>query len=228
MSELEHRASLPPGLWYNNPVLVQLFGLSPLLAVSATLVNGIGLGIATCLVLWSAAASVHFLRRFISESWRFVWYLLVLAAYTTLIDTLMQRFFFSLHRELGVYVPLICCNFAILIHLDSQRRHTKLTPCMIASARLGISFLFALILFSTLRELMISGTLGQNWQLLLPAATERLVVATDTGFAALQPGAFLLLGLLLAGKNWFDIHRRAPTEESVVKPVKRARVTGKP
>lgn len=235
MSELENRASRNQSLWENNPVLVQLLGLSPVLAVSTSLVNGIGMGVATLIVMVLSCISASLLKSRLSRNWRFTWFLLIMASYTTIIDLLMQWLYFPLYTQLGIYVPLICCNIAILVRMEVRASCCHWKPAALDAAKTGAGFLLAIAVLAGLRELIGQGTLFANWQLLLPSA-----VATDfntgaaqnsqaLGFASLQPMALILLGLIIAAKNYTDQHfskgNHTPTETNA--PIQRARVTGR-
>lgn len=230
MSELDQRVMQASDLWRNNPVLVQMLGLSPVLAVSTTAVNGLGLGIATLVTLVFSSITTFLLRQFISDTWRFVWYLLILATYTTLVDTLMQWLFFPLYRELGIYVPLICCNIAIIVQLEKHRTEQRLSTCLSEAIRMGAGFVLVLLLLAGLRELLAGGTLLHDWQLLMPSnAIDGPNLVTDSQtmkpfrIIGLQPGALFVLGLLIAAKNWLDdrLGRGEQPDETKIEPAQR-------
>ena len=236
MSELQQRILSEADIWRANPLLVQMLGLSPVLAVSTTAVNGIGLGLATLLVLMLSSLTTFLLRQTINDTWRFVWYLAILSSYTTAVDILMQWLYYPLYRELGLYVPLIGCNIALLVQLEKQRNEIQVITCLTGALRLGLGWVITLLLLSGLREFLANGTLLENWQLLLSASSaETGLLGTDSqimkGFPyiTLQPGALIVLGLLVAGKNWLDYRRFSggPHETEKIQPVQRARVTGK-
>lgn len=234
MSALKFNAKQPSSLWYNNPVMVQLLGLSPVLAVSTTAVNGLGLGLSTALIMVLSSVTVSILRSTINREWRFVWYLMITASYTTVLDILLQWFYFPLHKELGIYVPLICCNFAVLIRLEAHAFTHRWLSSIKDTAVTGLGFIAALVVLSSLREFIGSGTLMANWQLLLPATTatafnsESSTAGELFNFALLLPAAFILLGLLIAARNLIDSHLQARQAAPIkdIDPIKRARVTG--
>lgn len=233
MSELQFRASQPPAVWRNNPVLVQLLGLSPLLAISTSLVNGVGLGIATLMVLVLASITISLCQRLINTEWRFAIFLFVLAVYTTIIDIIMQRYFYALYRELGIYVPLVCCNMALLLHLETQANQQPWPLAIRSSVLTGLGYLLCLIGFAALREILISGQLGENWQLLLPESDARIDVTSGSAsadlfrFVRMTPVALILLGLILALRNLLAGEPDFYSDEQPVNPAPRARVTGK-
>lgn len=235
MSELEYRAHKNQSLWQNNTVLVQLLGLSPVLAVSTTLVNGIGLGIATFIVMLLSCISVSLLQSQLNSNWRFTWFLIIMASYTTAIDLLMQWLYFPLYKQLGIYVPLICCNIAILIRMEVRASSCNWKLAALDASKTGAAFLLAIVLLASLRELIGQGTLLSNWQLLIPSTL--LADSNPTsiqhnfafGFAKLQPMALILLGIIIAVKNFTDSYFKkevdGQTDNST--PVQRARVTGR-
>ena len=234
MSELEYRARKNQSLWQNNPVLVQLLGLSPVLAVSTTLVNGIGLGIATFIVMLLSCISVSLLKFQINSNWRFTWFLIIMASYTTVIDLLMQWLYFPLYKQLGIYVPLICCNIAILMRMEVRASSSHWKLAAVDAGKTGAGYFLAIILLAGLREFLGQGSLFSNWQLLIPSTL--LVDTSPTsmqqnpgfGFVSAQPMALILLGIIVAAKNFSDgfFDRKADTQAENYTPVQRARVTG--
>ncbi len=154
MSELQLNSSRASSPWTNNPVLVQLLGLSPVLAISTTLVNGLGLGISTALVMLLSSVTVSTLRTKINQRWRFTWYLLITASYTTVLDSLLQWFYSPLHRELGIYIPLICCNFAVLIRLEVHAINHHWRSTLKDAALTGSGFIVAIVALSSLLSLI--------------------------------------------------------------------------
>ena len=237
MSELQQQAAQPPSLWHNNPVLVQLLGLSPLLAVSNTLVNGIGLGVATLIVLTLSCLTASLVRHYINYTWRFVWFLLITATFTTLVDSLMQWFYFSLYRELGIYVPLICCNFVILIRMETCASVSPWNVALRDAALVGAGFILVLLSLAAAREFRSYGSVLNQLSLLMPSSAVAATTSTDLAgvdsselftFARLQPAALILLGLAIAFKNVLDSKlSKSPAARTKPRPARRARVTGR-
>jgi len=180
VSELQLNSSRASSPWTNNPVLVQLLGLSPVLAISTTLVNGLGLGISTALVMLLSSVTVSTLRTKINQRWRFTWYLLITASYTTILDSLLQWFYSPLHRELGIYIPLICCNFAVLIRLEVHAINHHWRSALKDAALTGSGFIVAIVALSSLREFIGSGALMADWQLLLPVSRAAAVISENS------------------------------------------------
>lgn len=235
MSTLEQKAQDSQLIWRNNSVLVQLLGLSPVLGVSTQLAYGIGLGVVTSIVLVASCLSASLFRKTISKRWRLLWFMLILASYTTLAEALMQLFYFPLHAKLGIYVPLICCNIAILIRMETKAYHSNWQNTCIDAIKTGAGFFIAIALFSGLREFLSRGKLLANWELLLPSAsnfTNDFIIFTDSpifSFAGSQAAAFFLLGLLLALINFLtnSFTSGEKKQKNEIIPAKRARVTGR-
>jgi len=233
VSDLQYRTQQPPQIWHNNPVLVQLLGLSPLMAVSTVLVNGLALGLTTVFVLLLASITISLCRQLLSRSWRFVIFMFVLALYTTLFDIILQRYYFALSRDLGVYVPLICCNMALVLHLETQASQQNLPQTLRSTGIVCLGYLLALAGFAALREGIISGRIGLDWRLLIPdlnlqGGTTPPAKPTDLfRFARFTPAALILLGLILALRNLLTGQSEEYRSKATVTPVKRARVTGK-
>ena len=102
------------GLWKNNPALVQLLGLCPLLAVSGSVVNALGLGLATTLVLVGSNISVSLIRKNVSDAVRLPVFVMIIASFTTCTELVMKAFTYELYQVLGIFIPLIVTNCAIL------------------------------------------------------------------------------------------------------------------
>ncbi|MBT8144447.1 MAG: electron transport complex subunit E [Gammaproteobacteria bacterium] len=201
------------GLWRNNAGLVQLLGLCPLLAVTTTVVNGIGLGLATTAVLIGSNVTVSLLRPLLRREIRIAAFVVIIASLVTTVDLLMHALFFDLHRVLGIFVPLIVTNCAIVGRAESfASRHD---PVRAAADGLftGLGFAAVLIALGAIRELVGQGSLLTQAQMLFgPGGAGLEIQLFDNGFllASLAPGAFIALGLLIAAGNWID-QRRART-----------------
>lgn len=222
------------GLWSNNPALVQLLGLCPLLAVSATLVNALGLGLATLMVLVGSNCAVSLIRNHVSDSVRLPAFVMIIAALVTCIELLMQAYTYGLYQILGIFIPLIVTNCAILGRADAFASRNPLLPSALDGLMMGLGFMGVLLLLGGLRELLGQGTLFANMHLLFgeEARSWELQVFPnyqDVLFIVLPPGAFVGLGLLIALKNAIDGHlqsRRQPATDSAAPGSRRVRVTG--
>jgi Na+-translocating ferredoxin:NAD+ oxidoreductase subunit E len=222
------------GLWKNNPAMVQLLGLCPLLAVTGTVVNALGLGIATCLVLLTSNTAVSLIRNVTAESVRLPTFVMIIAAAVTCIELLMQAFSYELYEILGIFLPLITTNCVILGRADGFARKNALAPAFFDGLMMGAGFTFVLLILGALRELIGTGALFANMDLLFgPAAANWQWVLFDDYppflLAILPPGAFIFTGLIIAMKNVIDtrIERRAAAKRAPVeKGSRRVRVTG--
>ncbi|MGM0952647.1 MAG: electron transport complex subunit E [Pseudomonadota bacterium] len=223
------------GLWDNNPALVQVLGLCPLLAVTSTVVNAIGLGLATLLVLMGSNLSVSVIRNFVSESVRLPAFVMIIASFVTCAELLMQAFTYELYQILGIFIPLIVTNCAILGRADAFASKNRPLPAVLDGAMMGLGFLAVLIALGAMRELIGQGTLFADMNLLFGPMASNWVIRPfehypDMLFMVLPPGAFIGLGLLIALKNGIDNHmaerRKAAQPETVSAGSKRVRVTG--
>ena len=223
------------GLWKNNPGLVQLLGLCPLLGTSNSTVNALGLGIATALVLICSNAAVSLIRNAVTNAVRLPVFVMIIAALTTCIELLMQAFTYELFQILGIFIPLITTNCIILGRAEAFAAKNSMLSASYDGLMMGIGFTLVLVAIGASRELLGTGMLFTNMHLLFGSIAEhwQIVVFEDyKGFllAILPPGAFLVLGLLIALKNWIDQYYAehiASTAEAAAPAVsRRVRVTG--
>lgn len=206
------------GLWKNNPVLVQVLGLCPLLGVSSSVVNALGLGLATMLVVMSSNMAVSLIRRQVNNTIRLPVFVMIIAAFTTCIELLMQAYTYELYRILGIFIPLIVTNCVILGRADAFASRNPLWPSAVDGLMMGAGFALVLFILGALRELIGQGTLFAHMDLLFgPMARDwTLVIFPDYTpflFALLPPGAFVFMGFIIALKNSLEqrqARRRAP------------------
>ncbi|KJK01924.1 electron transporter RnfE [Pseudomonas sp. 21] len=230
MSNPGYREIALQGLWKNNPGLVQLLGLCPLLGTSSSMVNALGLGLATLFVLVCSSVAVALIRGTLSEAVRLPAFLLVIATLTTCVELLMQAWRFELYQVLGIFVPLITTNCVILGRAQSFAVNNSVVRSAFDGLMMGLGFAFVLLILGTLRELLGHGTLFAGMDLLFgPAAADwKLHIPGYPGLllAVLPPGAFLLLGLLIALKNRIDesLADRAKAQAGDVPATERQRV----
>jgi electron transport complex protein RnfE len=219
------------GLWDNNPALVQLLGLCPLLAVTGTIVNALGLGLATIGVLVGSNVSVSLIRRFVPESVRLPAFVMIIASFTTVVTLLMQAYAFELYAVMALFVQIIVTNCAILGRADAFASRHPVLPAALDGLMMGIGFTLVLLVLGAFREIVGQGTLFADMDLLFgPAAAgwKLTVIADYRGFllAVLPPGAFLAMGLLVAARAWW-MDRRARLSPAVsTAGDRRVRTTG--
>ena len=197
------------GLWTNNPGFVQLLGLCPLLAVSNTVVNALGLGLATLLVLTASNAAVAAIRDSVRDEVRIPIFVMVIAAFVTAIELLMNAFLHELYLILGIFIPLIVTNCAIIGRAEAFASKNSLRKAVADGLAMGGGFGLALLLLGGLREVLGQGTLLADAPLLfgdIARGWTITVIPEFRGFllAALPPGAFSGLAFLIAGKNALD------------------------
>ncbi|PLW66740.1 electron transport complex subunit E [Pseudohalioglobus lutimaris] len=234
MSDVSYRELSLNGLWKNNPAIVQLLGLCPLLAVTGSVVNAIGLGIATTLVLVTSNTCVSIIRNIVSDAVRLPAFVMIIASAVTCIELLMQAFAYELYQILGIFLPLITTNCVILGRAEAFACKNSLLPSVYDGLIMGAGFGAVLVLLGGLRELAGTGALFADMDLLFgpAAASWKLVVFEDYQsflLAILPPGAFIFTGLMIAVKNIIDARIQARLDAMKDKPVKgskRVRVTG--
>lgn len=222
------------GLWKKNPATVQLLGLCPLLAVTGSVVNALGLGIATIVVLLGSNLAVSLIRNYVSDAVRLPAFVMIIASFTTCVELLMQAFTFELYQILGIFIPLIVTNCAILGRADAFASKNPVLPSLIDGLMMGLGFTAVLIVLGAMREIIGLGTLFSNMSLLFGPMAENWTIEIISDykgvlFAILPPGAFIGLGLIIAVKNIVDANLKAREEANkapVEKGSKRARVTG--
>ena len=209
------------GLWTNNQALVALLGLCPLLAVTNTAVNGLGLGIATLLVLTASNVTVSMIRNFVRPEIRLPVFVLVIASFVTAVELSMNAWFPELYKILGIFIPLIVTNCSIIGRAEAYASKHSVLPSFIDGVSMGIGFLLVLVTLGAMREFIGQGTLFADLHLMFGDAAQSLYFSIGKDFqgaliAILPPGAFIGLGLLIAVKNIID-HRASNKVE--IKPV---------
>ncbi|WJW76050.1 electron transport complex subunit E [Thiohalobacter sp. IOR34] len=222
MAEPSGRAITIDGLWNNNPALVQLLGLCPLLAVTSTTINGLGLGLATTLTLILSNVIVSLIRKIVRPEVRIPVFVLVIASAVTTIELAMNAFFHDLYNILGIFIPLIVTNCSIIGRAEAFASKHDVGRAFVDGLAMGLGFTAVLVLLGSLRELIGQGTLLSHAHLMfgeLARGWAVTVIEDYRGFllAILPPGAFLGLGLIIAVKNIIDRRleqRRSPAASS--------------
>lgn len=216
MSEPGLLARLKNGVWKENPGLVQLLGLCPLLAVTTTLVNGIGLGLATLLVLTCSNALVSATRRWIRNEIRIPIYVLIIASLVTCIELIFKAWFPTLDRSLGIFIPLIVTNCAIVARAEIYASRNPVAASVLDGIAMGIGFALLLMIIGAFRELFGQASILADFTMLTGQDGFNGISLADHGLLLLilPPGAFFALALAVAAKNAFD------------RKVRRARNTG--
>jgi electron transport complex protein RnfE len=206
-------ATFRNGLGRQNPGLVQLLGLCPLLAVSTTLGNALGLGIATLGVLLASSLTASLVGRWLLPEVRIGVFVVTIAAAVTAVELLTAAWLPELHESLGIFLPLIVTNCLVLARAESFASRRGIVEAAVDALGMGIGFLLVLVALGSAREILGHGSLGGDLQLLFGESARGLglrIFPAQSGwlFALLPPGAFILLGLMVAAHNW-RIARRA-------------------
>jgi len=207
------RQILGRGLWRENPGLVQLLGLCPLLAVSNTLINGLGLGIATLLVICTTNVLVSAGRRWLHTDFRLPTFVLIIATFVTVVELLFKAFLFDLHLALGIFLPLIVTNCVILGRAEAFASRQPIPAALADGIAHGIGFAAVLIVLGGLRELLGYGGLLTDIDILFSPTEAELAAGSSKQqsgllLAVLPPGAFIGLAILIALRNSLT-HRQA-------------------
>ncbi|MEW8026511.1 MAG: electron transport complex subunit E [Candidatus Thiodiazotropha sp.] len=229
MAEKRYRDLIVDGLWHNNQALVALLGLCPLLAVSNTAINGLGLGLATTAVLVASNTTVSLIRNFVRPEVRLPVFVLVIASFVTAIELSMNAYFHELHKILGIFIPLIVTNCIIIGRAEAYASKNNLSHSLMDGISIGIGFTLVLLTLGGMRELVGQGTLFDQAHLMFGEAAQGLTIKIENFpgmlIAILPPGAFIGLGLLIMVKNLIDQHLAAKAVEKIEYPEGSERVT---
>ncbi len=214
---IDYRRIMRDGLWDNNMVFAQMLALCPLLAVTGTATNGLGLGLASLVVLVLSNMVVALFRGIITPEVRIAVFVLLIAAIVTLVDMVMNAWLHELHKVLGLFIPLIVTNCAVLGRAESFASRQPVRAAIVDGFAMGVGFIIALVALGATREIIGAGTLFANASLLLGESfrfMELTIIPNYHGFLlmALPPGGFMMMGFLMAGKRILDARRQKRTE----------------
>ena len=219
----ETRKLAANGLWHNNPALVQILGLCPLLAVSSNFINALGLSLATLFVLTLSNSLVAATRRWIRAEIRIPVFVLLIACAVTIAELLIQAFAYPLYQALGIYLALIVTNCVIIARAESYAVKNPLPQAAADGFFMGLGFALVLLALGAMREILATGQLfagaerlfgdiARDWRITLIPLEHGMILA------ALPAGAFICYGLLITGKNAIDqrrIHAETRTTNTV-------------
>ena len=197
------------GIWKNNPAVVQLLGLCPLLAVSSTATNALGLGLATMLVLTCTNTVISLFRKYIPNEIRIPIYVIIIATTVTVVQLLMNAYTYTLYQSLGIFIPLIVTNCIVIGRAEAFASKNRLLHSVWDGFSMGLGMALSLTVLGALREIIGQGTVFDGIENLFGEQDKFLtlhIYHTDSSFLLfiLPPGAFIGLGLLLAIKNRID------------------------
>ena len=206
------RELLTQGLWRNNPTVVQLLGLCPLLAVSNTATNALGLGLATLLVLTCTNTMISLFRKQIPHEIRIPIYVMIIATTVTAVQLLMNAYTYSLYQSLGIFIPLIVTNCIVIGRAEAFASKNSVAHAAFDGFAMGLGMTLSLFTLGALREILGNGTLFDGIHLLLGDWAKSLRIEffhndSNLLLAILPPGAFIGLGIILAVKNLLE-HRK--------------------
>ena len=214
------------GLWTNNVALVQLLGLCPLLAVTGTVINGLGLGIATLITLVLSNSIVSLIRPWLKSEIRIPIFVLIIASIVTTIELIMNAWLHDIYLVLGIFIPLIVTNCSIIARAEAFASKNNLINSALDGFMMGLGFTLVLVVLGGMRELIGFGTLFANAQLMFGDIGNTMTITLSDDYpgfllAVLPPGAFIGLGLLIALKNIIDKRQNSKQTVSIddVNPV---------
>ena len=214
MTEPTYNKIAKDGFWDNNPVLIQLLGLCPLLAVTSTFINALGLGIATTLVLIGSNVTVSLIRNNVKKELRIPIFVMVIASFVTIVELAMNAYLHELYKILGIFIPLIVTNCVIIARAESFASKNDVKTSFVDGLTMGLGFTSVLLVLGSMREIIGQGTLFSQAHLMFGESFRdiQMVLVDDySGYllAILPPGAFIGLGLLIALKNVIESKRKA-------------------
>ncbi len=186
----QYLKQLKEGVLDNNPTLVQLLGMCPTLATTTSLKNAIGMGLAATAVLMFSNLFISLLRKFIPKETRIAAFIVIISGFVTMVELLMKAFVYSLYQSLGIFIPLIVVNCIILARAEAYASKNKPLPSFVDGLSMGLGFTFALILVSTVREILGNGTIF-GFSLFGSGYAPALLLV-------MPAGAFLTLGFVIA------------------------------
>jgi len=203
-NESDKQTIFVEGFWYNNAIFAQLLGMCPLLGVTTSAENGFWMGLATLLVLLGSNLIVSLVRDYIPSTVRIPAYIVIIASLVTVVDLVMNAWMHEMYLILGLFIPLIVVNCAILGRAEAFASKNNVSDSLMDALGMGLGFTFALLLLGSVREILGQGQLfgfeifGANYP--------------DVLMFILPPGAFIALGFILAGVNLVNIRLKRKKE----------------
>ena len=197
---MDFKKQFKEGLLYKNPVLVQLLGMCSTLAITTSLFNGIGMGLAVTAILICSNVLISALRNFIPSQIRIAAYITIIAGFVTIVDLALQAFIPALSASLGVFIPLIVVNCIVLGRAEAFASKNSVAASAVDGLCQGIGYTLALIIVCVIRELLGKGTFGGG--ILNGGEGIRLIPAQFPAMQMVMPvGGFLVLGFVIAGSQ---------------------------
>ena len=209
MTIQEMKDILHNGLWKQNPGIVQLLGMCPLLAVSSSVVNGASLGLATAVVMALSGAAIAPIREFVPNEARIPVFILIIAVLVTVVQYIMNAYMYSLYVVLGIFIPLIVTNCIVLARVEAFASKNPPLQSALDGFAMGLGLTAVLTVLGGIREIFGRGTLLNGIDMVFGEAAKSWVITVVPNYhgfllAILPPGAFITLGILIAAKNWLN------------------------
>lgn len=202
---MDFKKQFKEGLLTKNPVLVQLLGMCSTLAITTSLFNGIGMGLAVTIILICSNVLISALRKFIPNQIRIAAYITIIAGFVTVVDLALQAFIPALSASLGVFIPLIVVNCIVLGRAEAFASKNGVLASAVDGLCQGIGYTTALIIVCVIRELLGSGTFGGG--ILNGGEGIRIIPSPFPAMQMVMPvGGFLVLGFVIAGSQWLMKH----------------------
>lgn len=226
----EFKEIVSNGVWKQNTGVVQLLGLCPILAVSSTVVNGVSLGLATTLVMALSGATIAPIRNYVPNEIRIPVFILIIAVLVTVVQYLMNAYMYGLYVVLGIFIPLIVTNCIVLARVEAFASKNPMSASALDGFAMGLGLTLVLAILGGVREILGHGTLLSGIDLALGDMAKDWVIHVIPNFkgfllAILPPGAFIGLGLLIAGKNWLNLRAEQKRKTSATTPSVNSPVT---
>src|SRR5665811_289662 len=222
MTTQEFKDILYNGVWKQNTGLVQLLGMCPILAVSSSVVNGVSLGLATATVMALSGAAIAPTRDFVPNEARIPVFILIIAVLVTVIQFTMNAYMYSLFVVLGIFIPLIVTNYIVLARIEAFAAKNPTLQSALDGFAMGLGLTAVLAVLGGIREILGHGTLLSGIDLVFGEAAKSWVITVVPNYhgfllAILPPGAFIVLGLLIAMKNWLNLRagNKAPATGTI-------------
>jgi Na+-translocating ferredoxin:NAD+ oxidoreductase subunit E len=210
MTIQEFKDILFNGVWKQNTGLVQLLGMCPILAVSSSVVNGVSLGLATAVVMALSGAAIAPIRELVPNEARIPVFILIIAVLVTVVQFSMNAYMYGLYVVLGIFIPLIVTNCIVLARIEAFASKNPALQSALDGFAMGLGLTAVLAVLGGIREIFGHGTLLSGIDLVFGEAAKSMVITVVPNYhgfllAILPPGAFITLGMLIAGKNWLNL-----------------------
>lgn len=190
---------LTKGLFRENPILVLMLGLCPFLAVSVSLQNAVGMGLAATFVLVASNAIISLFGRYFPSKIRIPCFIVVIATFVTIVEMVMSAWLPDLNQSLGIFIPLIVVNCIILGRAEAFASRHPVFPSLLDGIGMGLGFTLALVMISFIREVLGS---GKFWGITITSYYAPEGFIKPAAVMVMAPGAFVIIGLIMGFRNW--------------------------